>query len=53
MMLDLRRMQALRKAQGSPDVYMGAATSEGGGAFTSKYAANGEADPERPKRLLD
>ena len=58
MMLELRRMQERRKAQGSPDVRMGAATAEGGGvtprlAFTSKDAANGEADPERPKRLLD
>ncbi len=58
MMLELRRMQERRKAQGSPDVRMGAAIGEGGGvtprlAFTSKDAASGEADPERPKRLLD
>ena len=58
LMLELRRMQARRKAQGSPDVCMGAAIGEGGGvtprlAFTAQDAANGEADPERPKRLLD
>ncbi len=58
LMLELRRMQARRKAQGSPDVRVGAALGEGGGvtprlAFTSKDAANGEADPERPKRLMD
>jgi hypothetical protein len=32
LMLDLRRMQARRKAQGSPDICMGAAIGEGGGA---------------------
>ena len=57
-MLELRRMQARRKAQGSPVVCMGAATAEGGGltprlAFTAQDAGIGEADPERPKRLLD
>ena len=58
LMLELRRMQARRKAQGSPDICMGAAPSEGGGvtprlAFTAQDARIGEADPERPKRLLD
>ena len=57
MMLELRRMQARRKAQGSPDVCMGAATAEGGVtprlAFTAQDAGIGEADPKRPKRLLD
>ena len=58
LMLELRRMQARRKAQGSPDVCMGAATAEGGGvtprlAFTAQDAGIGEADPEGPKRLLD
>ena len=41
LMLELRRMQSWRKAQGSPDVCMGTAIGEGGGvtprlAFTSK-----------------
>jgi hypothetical protein len=58
MMLDLRRMQARRKAQGGGDVCMGAAIGEGGGAvprraFASQDAADGEADPEGPKRLLE
>jgi hypothetical protein len=58
LMLDLRRMQARRKAQGSPDVCMGAATGEGGAAvprltFTAQDAADGEADPERAQRLLE
>ena len=58
LMLELRRMQARRKAQGSPNVCVGAATAEGGGvtprlAFTAQDAGIGEADPERPKRLLD
>ncbi len=58
MMLEVRRMQARRKAQGSPDVCMGAATGEGGVAvpllpFGSQDAADGEADPERPKRRLE
>jgi hypothetical protein len=59
MMLELQRMQARRKkAQGSPDVCMGAAPAEGGGvtprlAFTAQDAGIGEADPERTKRLLD
>jgi len=58
MMLDLRRMQARRKAQGSPDICMGAAIGEGGSAvprlaFTAQDAADGEADPEGPTRLLD
>jgi hypothetical protein len=53
-MLELRRIQARRKAQGSPDVCMGAAIGEGGGAipllpFGSQDAADGEADPERPE----
>jgi len=57
-MLELRRMQTRRKAQGSPDVCMGAAPAEGGGvaprlAFTAQGARIGEADPERPKRLLE
>jgi hypothetical protein len=58
MMLDLRRMQARRKAQGSPNVCVGAALGEGGGAvprlaFTAQDAEDGEADPEGPKRLLE
>jgi hypothetical protein len=57
MMLELRRMQARRKAQGSRDVCMGAAIAEGGGAprlaFTAQDAGIGEADPARPKRLPD
>ena len=57
-MLELRRMQARRKAQGSPDVCVGAAPEEGGGvtprlAFTAQDAGLGEDDPERPKRLRD
>jgi len=57
-MLELRRVQAQRKTQGSPDVCVGAATAEGGGvaprlAFTAQDAGIGEADPERRKRLLD
>ena len=56
MMLELRRMQARRKAQGSPDVCVGAATAEGGAvtarlAFTAQDAGLGEGEPERPKRL--
>ena len=55
-MLELRRTQARRKAQRSPDVCMGAAPAEGGGvtprlAFTAQDAGIGEADPERPTRL--
>ncbi len=58
LMLELRRMQARRKAQGAPDACMGAAIGEGGGAvallpFTAQDAADGEADPQRPTRLLD
>jgi hypothetical protein len=58
LMLDLRRMQARRKAQASPDVCMGAALGEGGGAvprlaFTAQDAADSEADPEGSTRLLD
>ena len=58
LMVDLRRVQARRKAQGSPDVCMGAAIGEGGGAvprlaFTAQDAADGEADPEGSKRLLE
>jgi hypothetical protein len=58
LMLDLRRMQARRKAQGGGDVCMGAAIGEGGGAvprlaFTAQDAADGEADPEGPTRLLE
>ena len=58
MMLELRRMQERRKAQGAGDVCMGAAPAEGGGvtprlAFTTQDARIGEADPERSKRLLD
>jgi hypothetical protein len=58
LMLDLRRMQARRKAQSSPDVRMGASIGKGGGAiprlaFTAQDAADGEADPEGPKRLLE
>ena len=58
MMLELRRMQARRKAQGSPDVCVGAAPEEGGGvtprlAFTAQDAGLGEADPERSKHLRD
>ena len=58
LMLDLRRMQARRKAQGSPDICIGAAIGEGGGAvarlaFTAQDAADGEADPEGPPRLLE
>jgi hypothetical protein len=57
-MLELRRMQARRKAQGSRDVCVEAATAEGGGVtprltFMAQDARIGEADPERPKRLLD
>jgi hypothetical protein len=57
LMLDLRRMQARRKAQRSPDICMGAAIGEGGGAvprlaFTAQDGM-GEADPEGPKRILD
>ncbi len=52
LVLDLRRMQGRRNAQGSPDVCVGAAGGERGGvprlAFTSKDAADGEEDPERP-----
>ena len=58
MMLELRRMQSRRKAQGSPDACMGAAPAEGGGVtprltFTAQDARIGEADPERAERLLD
>jgi hypothetical protein len=59
LILELRRMQVRRKAQGSPDTCMGAAIGEESGgavprpAFGSQDAADGEADPEGPKRLLD
>ncbi len=58
MMLELRRMQARRKAQGSRDVCRGAAPAEGDGviprlAFTAQDARIGEADPECPTRLPD
>jgi hypothetical protein len=58
LMLDLRRMQARRKAQGSPQARMEPAIGEGGGAVQllpsgSQDAAEDEADPERPKRLFD
>ena len=50
LMLDLRRMQARRKAQGSRQAGMGAATGEAGVVvpllpFTAQDAAEGEADP--------
>ena len=58
LMLDLRRMQARRKEQGSPQAGMEPAIGEGGGAvpllpFGSQNAADGEADLEGPKRLLE
>ncbi len=58
LMLDLRRMQAQRTAQRSPDVCMGAAAIGGGGAvprlaFRAPDAANGEAEPARPRRPVD
>ncbi len=57
LMLEVRRMQARRYARGSPGASMEPAIGEGGvvvplRAFGSQDAA-GEADPERPKRLLD
>ena len=52
LMLELRRMQARRKAQGSPDICMGTAGGEGGVpprlALISQEAAHGEDDPKRP-----
>jgi hypothetical protein len=57
LMLDLRRMQARRKAQGSPQAGTEPAIGEGGVVpllpFGSQDAADVEADPECPKRLLD
>jgi hypothetical protein len=58
LMLDLRRMQARRKAQGSPQAGREPAIGEGGGAvpllpFGSQDAADGAADPERAQRLLE
>jgi hypothetical protein len=58
LMVDLRRVQARRKAQGGGDVCMGAAIGEGGCAvprlaFTAQDATEDEADPEGPTRLLD
>ena len=52
LMLEVRRMQARRYAQGSPQAGMEPAIGEGGvvvplRAFGSQDAADGEADPER------
>ena len=56
MMLELRRMQARRNAQASPQAGMEPATGERGVVvpllpFGSQDAAEDEADPERPKRV--
>jgi hypothetical protein len=58
LMLDLRRIQARRKAQGGGDVCMGAAIEEGGDAvprlaFTAQGAADGEEVREGATRILE